>query len=102
MNIAREFMPPITDIAGFCRKWRITELSVFGSATRPDFLPASDVDILVSFTNDAPWSLAHLVEMRGELAAMFGRDVDLVEKRGLKNPYRRFEILRTREVIYAA
>jgi uncharacterized protein len=40
--------------------------------------------------------------MIDELRAMFGRDVDLVAKSGLKNPFRRREILRTAEVIYAA
>jgi predicted nucleotidyltransferase len=34
--------------------------------------------------------------------ALFGRDVDLVEKEGLRNPFRRRNILETREVIYAA
>jgi len=37
-----------------------------------------------------------------ELKGMFGRDVDLVAKGGLKNPFRRKEILRAAEVIYAA
>jgi predicted nucleotidyltransferase len=41
--------------------------------------------------------------MRDELSAMFGgREVDLVQKRLLKNPFRRHEILTTREVLYAA
>jgi hypothetical protein len=31
-----------------------------------------------------------------------GREVDLVQKRLLKNPFRRHEILTTREVLYAA
>ena len=40
--------------------------------------------------------------MEDELQEMFGRRVDLVEKRALKNPYRRFDILTTRQVVYAA
>jgi predicted nucleotidyltransferase len=35
-----------SDIAAFCRKWRIRELSLFGSALRDDFRPDSDVDQL--------------------------------------------------------
>jgi predicted nucleotidyltransferase len=38
----------------------------------------------------------------GELSQTFGRPVDLVEKEALRNPWRRNEILRTREVLYAA
>jgi predicted nucleotidyltransferase len=40
--------------------------------------------------------------MKAELEAIFGRNVDLVEKEGLRNPFRRHEILTTRRVLYAA
>jgi predicted nucleotidyltransferase len=36
------------------------------------------------------------------LAAIFGREVDLVEKKAIRNPFRRHEILTTKEVLYAA
>ena len=88
-------------IAAFCRKWKVRELSLFGSAVRKDFRPDSDVDVLVSFMPDDPWDLYDIVAMRDELAAIFGREVDLVEKEGLRNPFRRHRILTTREVIYA-
>jgi len=85
----------------FCRKWRIRELSLFGSALREDFGPESDLDFLVSFDPAAKWSLWDLVTMRDELMALTGRQVDLVEKEGLRNPYRRERILSTRKVIHA-
>jgi hypothetical protein len=40
--------------------------------------------------------------MLDELAAIFGRQVDLVEKDAIRNPFRRHEILNNRRVIYAA
>ena len=86
----------------FCRKWRITELALFGSSLRDDFRADSDIDLVVSFEPAATWTLWDYVEMRDELAHLFGRPVDLVSKRGLKNPFRRHEILTTRQVIYAA
>ena len=89
-------------IAEFCRKWRITEFALFGSVLREDFGPHSDVDVLVSFEPEAPWSLFDLVDMIEELKRLFGRDVDLVEKEGLRNPFRRHAILTTKQVIYAA
>jgi len=89
-------------IAEFCRKWRITELALFGSVLRGDFGPDSDVDVLVTFEPDAPWSLYEWADMTDELKEIFGRDVDLVEKDGLRNPFRRHAILRSKEVIYAA
>jgi uncharacterized protein len=89
-------------VAAFCRKWRITEFALFGSVLRDDFRPDSDVDVLVSFERDAPWSLWDLLDMQDELAALFGRRVDLVEREALRNPFRRQEILSTRQVIHAA
>lgn len=89
-------------IDAFCRKWRIRELSLFGSALRHDFRSDSDVDLLVVFEPEAGWDLWDVVSMEAELAELFGRKVDLVEKRALSNPFRRFEILTTRQIVYAA
>src|SRR6266498_2714850 len=92
---------PVAQIAAFCQKWKITELAVFGSVLRDDFRPDSDVDILVSFTDAADWSLYDWVDMQEELHGIIGRQVDLVEKKGLHNPFRRHAILTTKQVIYA-
>jgi uncharacterized protein len=86
----------------FCRKWRIRELSLFGSALREDFAPDSDLDFLVSFEPGAPLDIDRFLDIKEELETRFGRPVDLVEKDTLRNPWRKYEILRTREVIYAA
>ena len=93
---------PEERIRDFCRRWRIAELSVFGSVLREDFRPDSDVDVLVTFANDAQWSLYDWMDMIAELRELFGRDVDVVSSRSLRNPFRRREILKTRETLYAA
>ena len=100
--VAQVRIPIDTDsIARLCRKWHITEFALFGSVLRDDFRPDSDVDVLVTFADDAPWTLWDMTDLRDELAREFGRDVDVVSKRGLKNPYRRDHILKTRRVVYA-
>jgi predicted nucleotidyltransferase len=99
--IARDPIPS-DRIAEFCRKWRIREFSLFGSVLRDDFGPDSDVDVLVEFEAGAQPALEPWLDMHDELRAMFGRDVDLVEKRLLKNPFRRHHILTNRQVVYAA
>ena len=93
---------PQDEIDSFCQRWRVAELAVFGSVLREDFRPDSDVDVLVSFGPDARWSLFDFVTMQDELEALFGRPVDLVEKEGLRNPFRRHAILSSQEVLYAA
>jgi uncharacterized protein len=89
-------------LAEFCRRWRIRELSVFGSVLREDFDPKSDLDFLVSFEPGAPVDIDRLLDMKEELEARFGRPVDLVEKEAMRNPWRKHEILKTRQVLYAA
>jgi len=70
---------------------------------RDDFRPESDVDVLVSMEPGQIMTPERFLDMRDELSAMFGgREVDLVQKRLLKNPFRRYQILTTREVVYAA
>ncbi|WP_313949402.1 nucleotidyltransferase family protein [Leptolyngbya sp. FACHB-261] len=89
-------------MAEFCQRWRITEFALFGSVLRDDFRSDSDVDVLVTFSANQGWSLLDWVDMKEELKAMFGREVDLADKQGLKNPYRRHEILKTHQVICAS
>jgi predicted nucleotidyltransferase len=89
-------------IEAFCRKWKVVEMALFGSVLREDFRPDSDVDVLVTFESEAPWDLWDLIDMRDGLREIFGRDVDLVEKKNLINPFRRHAILSSKQVIYAA
>jgi uncharacterized protein len=93
---------PKPQIIDFCRRWKVRELSLFGSVVRADFRPGSDVDVLISFQPDGNWDLWDLVTMRDELAQMFSRKVDLVEEEAIRNPFRRDSILRDKTVIYAA
>jgi uncharacterized protein len=100
--IATKINIPVGGLEALCQKWSVQELSLFGSVLRDDFRPESDVDVLVSFEDSAPWSLWDLIAMREELCALFGRRVDLVEREGLRNPVRRRRILQTRQRIYVS
>ena len=94
---------PIDQVRDFCRRWKILELSIFGSILREDFRPDSDVDVLVTFEKDAPWSYWDWPEMGDELSRIFGgRAIDLVEADAVRNPFRRRSIYSTRRVLYAA
>jgi uncharacterized protein len=94
---------PKEKVEAFCKKWKVKELSLFGSVLRDDFRPDSDVDVLLSLEPGQSMTVESFLDMREELSAMFGgREVDLVQKRLLKNPFRRYDILTTREVVYAA
>ena len=96
---------PRKKLAEFCRRWKISELAFFGSVLREDFRPNSDIDLLVSFNPKAKISLFDLVHMQNELKEIFGREVDLIERRAIEkseNYIRRKNILSNTRVIYAA
>ena len=79
---------PRKEIAEFCRRWRIEELSIFGSALREDFRPESDVDVLVEFEAGARVGLIRLAGMELELGGILGRKVDLNTQRCLSPHFR--------------
>ncbi len=93
---------PMKQIEEFCRKWKVKEFALFGSVLREDFRPDSDLDVLVSFAPGGGITFDNRVAMQDELAGIFGRQVDLVEKDSIRNPFRRHHILTTKEVVYAA
>jgi predicted nucleotidyltransferase len=101
-EILKKYQIPWDKLMEFCRRWRIVEMGFFGSILRDDFSEESDVDVLVSFESNSSWTLLDLAAMQDELGDLLGRKVDLVEREALRNPFRRKEILRTVEYVYAA
>lgn len=77
-------------------------MAIFGSALREDFGPESDLDLLVTFSEEARWTLFDWAEMIEELKKMTGRDIDLVDRESIRNPFRRRSILARMEAIYGA
>lgn len=92
-------------IVGFCRRWRIRELALFGSALREAFDPDSDLDVLVTFAVDATWGLLDHVQMQRELETLLQRNVDLISKSAVRRSHnwlRREEILSTAQAVFSA
>lgn len=96
---------PYDRLAEFCKRRQIIEMALFGSVLRDDFHPDSDVDVLVTFSPQAHWSLFDIIEMQEEVQQIFKREVDLVERKAVENSpnyIRRKHILQNLEIIYAA
>lgn len=96
---------PYEKIAKFCHKWKVSEFSFFGSVLRDDFRPDSDIDVLITFCEEAKYTLFDLIHMENELTNIFGRKVDLVEKKSVEqseNYIRRKHILNSQKVVYVA
>ena len=92
-------------MSDFCRRWKVKELAVFGSAAAGKLRPDSDIDLLVTFAPDADWSMFDHYQMEEELTGILGREVDLVSIKAAHentNPISRREILKSARQIYAA
>jgi len=110
-NAARDFMGVMAndpldiskdDLAELCRRWKIRELAVFGSVLREDFGPESDIDVLLTFEPHVHLGIDEYIDLQADLVGLFGREVDIVNKRTLRNPYLRHRVLTTRRVLHAA
>jgi uncharacterized protein len=92
------------NIAAYCDRWRVQELSLFGSVLTDNFTSDSDIDVLVTFVPSAKWSLLDLVQAERELSGVLGKPVDLVERSVIEqsaNWIRRRSILANTKTIYA-
>jgi len=84
-----------------CRRYRVRELSFFGSAARGEMRPGSDIDILVEFLPDAGIDLVDYAGLMLDLTHLLNRKVDLIPKNGLK-PRIRASVLKQARLLYAA
>lgn len=91
-------------IEELCQRFAVVRLEVFGSAADGTFDPArSDVDFLVEFQPLEPGKLADAYfGLLEELRLLFGRKVDLVTPRSIRNPYFLRGVNETRRPLYAA
>ena len=88
----------------FCRRWKISDLRVFGSILRDDFDAESDVDFLADFDDTIERDAFDHMEMEDELASIVGRKVDLVSRSAIEASGNRFylkEIFATAEPVLA-
>ena len=93
------------EIAELCRQHHVRRLAVFGSATRDDFDPTrSDVDIIVEFDDDivSDTYFDNKTSLIESLRNAFGRNVDLLTWKSVRNPYFLEEVVATQEQLYAA
>ncbi|MPV50181.1 nucleotidyltransferase [Pseudactinotalea sp. HY160] len=83
-----------------CERYGVASLEVFGSVARGEHRPDSDVDLLYVLKPDARLGFK-LFDLEDELAALFGRRVDLVARKAI-NKYIRVQVLADTQPLYAA
>ncbi len=104
MNGRHEIDQRREQIAAICREHEVARLLVFGSVLRDDFNPeTSDIDFLVEFLPgvNKGW-LSEYTDLKEAMEGLFGRKVDVVWERGVRNPYILKSVEREKELLYAA
>lgn len=83
-----------------CSRYGVAQLEVFGSVSRGDATPDSDVDVLYELEPGARlgWDIEKLAD---ELSELLGRRVDLVSRNALHQRLRD-EVLAEALLLYAA
>lgn len=93
------------ELSRLCEKHGVRKLEVFGSAaTGTEFDPAvSDLDFLVEYQSLASDGYAHAYfGLLEDMQTLFGRPIDLVMTRAVRNKYFLRGIADSRTTVYAA
>jgi predicted nucleotidyltransferase len=87
-------------LAGVCRRYGIARLDVFGSVSRGEAGPSSDIDVLYELAPGSRlgWDIEDLAQ---ELSKLLGRRVDLISRNSLHERLRDV-ILAEARLLYAA
>jgi predicted nucleotidyltransferase len=91
----------LEQIQRVCREHKVKNFSVFGSALTNNFSANSDFDFVVDFDESDPLIYSDLYfKLKEDLERVLKHSVDLIEERGIRNPYLRKEIEESKQIIY--
>jgi predicted nucleotidyltransferase len=99
------FLFKLPELKQLCLKYKVKKLSVFGSVLTNEFKENSDIDFLVTFDESRLELLDYadnFFDFMDALENLFGRKIDLVEEKAMKNPYFIKEVEDTKQILYAA
>ncbi len=88
-------------IKTLCAKHKVNKLFVFGSVLKDTFTNESDIDFVVDFEKlDLSDYADNYFDLKDQLESIFNRPVDLLEEKGIRNPYFRKQIENEKHLIY--
>jgi uncharacterized protein len=98
MNLIKQHRSKLISL---CKKYKVSELYVFGSVLTDLFNKQSDIDFLVKFGNVELFNyFDNYMDFKESLESLFKRKVDLLEIQTLKNPILRRSIDRNKVKVY--
>ena len=93
----------IIEITNLCKKHKVKELYVFGSALRDEFRQDSDIDFAVVFSRTSiTGSFDQYFDFKFAMEQLLSRRVDLICTASIRNSYFQKELEATKKLIYAA
>ncbi|HQV78388.1 MAG TPA: nucleotidyltransferase domain-containing protein [Chitinophagales bacterium] len=94
----------IKAIQHICKQHHVKEMSVFGSVTKDDFNENSDVDVVIEFKEDINLNdyASNYFSFENSLKSLLNKNIDLVTKRFIENPYFLKAIQKNQQIIYVA
>ncbi len=88
-------------IEQLCNKYNVKHLFAFGSVVTDNFSDLSDVDLIVDINAETPLDYAeNYFDLKFQLEDLLNRKIDLLEERGLRNPYLKESIDKSKMLIY--
>lgn len=93
--------PHLHAIKVLCQTHNVAKLYVFGSAVKGTFTTSSDIDLVVDFKEINIMDYAdNYFNLKDELELVLNRKVDLLEEKGIRNPFLKTQIDKEKELIY--
>jgi uncharacterized protein len=91
----------IDTINALCNKYHVRTLFAFGSVSRDELKPESDIDLVVDIDNSDPLSYSDdYFGLKFQLEQLLSRQIDLLELRAIKNQYLKQNIENTKVLLY--
>ncbi len=91
----------INMIEQLCEKYNVADLYVFGSVLTDNFSAESDIDFLVDFRKiNLDQYADNYFDLKFSLESLFGRKVDLLEKKAIKNSFLLESIMGRKKHVY--
>lgn len=88
-------------IVKICQDHHVGRLFTFGSVNTSDFNENSDIDLIVELELDDPIEKGEtLMVLWDKFEELFGRNIDLLSKTTVSNPYLQKGIDATKELVY--
>jgi predicted nucleotidyltransferase len=94
----------LNDLKSLCITLKVKKLYAFGSVVSKNFMENSDIDFLISFSENLTveeYTNNYFI-LHYELRELFHREIDIVTERMLSNPYFIERVDETKELLYEA